>query len=280
MLDILNMNNLSTLKKICKFLHIKNYSNLNKKELILIINKYHSIKKIQKWIRKIYSKNENCPISFESIKYPCYSIKVNNNFIYYNLCAIRSYLIKTGDFRDPMTRILYTDKQLLEMDTIYKYYNDNCKYSLEYNDLEKTINNPSKKIRKNTDDPEEYFNSVYKASKNTRYYEKIKEKEQELLILERLLDMISGEIMNFISDTENDNLFILNTLYLNDYQIQFNRLLNRSIKHALYVIDKHIENFNQLYNKEKNYQDYQYKLCEHVIVYMYQLKEDLYFHVT
>lgn len=254
MTDILKTNTLVTLKKICKFLHIKNYSGLRKNELIIAINKYHAMIKLQRWARRILSKNEECPISCEPIRYPCYAYKTANNvLIYYNLEALRSFLIKTGDFRDPNTRAEYTEKQLLEIDAIYKYSTGGINQSNE-----------------------DYFKSVLKASKSTRFYEKLKEHEEEKLIFERLLDTICDEIITFINENQNDNFFILNALYLHEYQIQFRRLLNRSKENAEYVINKNIDNFSQILTKEKNYNKKQHESCGHVIAYLFQLREELY----
>jgi len=261
MTDILKSNTLVTLKKICKMLRLKNYSGLRKSDLISIINRYHNVIKLQRWIRKIFSKNELCPISYESIKYPCFAFKTQNNvLIYYNLEALRSYLIKIGDFRDPSTRGEYTDKQLLEMDNIHKYYTIDKYYKTDY---------------KNNASQQDYFKSVYKASKNKKFYEKIKEKEQEQLLFERLLDSICDEIIEFINNDEKNNILILNTVFLYDYKIQFRRLLNRSKKHAEYIINKNIDNLYQISIKEKGYSNNQFKTCEYVIIFLYQLREEL-----
>lgn len=259
--DLLKSNTLISLKKICKFLHIKNYSGLNKDSLILTINKYHATLKIQKWARKILSKDEICPISFESIKYPCFAFKTENNvLIYYNIQALRNFLIKTGDFRDPSTRVKYTDKQLFEIDSIYRYNLNLHPFNI------------------NSDNSSNFFKSVFQASRNYRFYERIKEKEQELLIFERILDSISNEIIELISENLNNetNILTFNSMYLHDYQIQFRRLINRSNSHAKYMINKNIDNFNQILTKEKTFNKIQFRTCEYVIIYLYQLREELY----
>ncbi len=262
MTEILNTCTLITLKNLCKLLRIKNYSGLKKNELILTINKHHATIKLQRWIRKILSKNESCPISCESIKYPCFAFKTSNNIlIYYNLYALRSFLIKSGDFRDPSTRSKYNDKQLLEMDNIYNTF--------------KPKPNSTEQLVKKQENKDDYFKSVFKASKSKMFYEKMKEKEQELLIFERILDSICDDIVTLI----NDNVFTLDTLksmYLYDYRTQFTRLLNRSKTHAEYIINRNIENLNQVNRKEKSYNNNQCKTCEYVVIYLYQLREELY----
>lgn len=262
MTDILNFNTLVTLKKICKMLRIKNYSFLRKNELILIINRHHAYIKIQKWVRKILSKGESCSISCEPIKYPCFAFKTPNNIlIYYNLSAIRNFLIKTGDFRDPNTRDNYTDSQLLEMDNIYKYH--------------RTLH----PITDISEDNENYFKSVFQASKNKRFYERIKNRELEQLIYERVLDAICEDMVLIINESyiNTDTFNTIETMYLYDYKFQFRRLLLRSKTHAKYVIDKNIENFNQL--NTCNYGDnfMQHNICDYVIVSLFQIREELFF---
>ena len=102
------------LKKICKRLHITNYSIMKKNELRNEIYKYFSIVKIQKSFRKYFSSEEICPISIEPIKYPCFPFKPKGatKFIYYNLEPLIEYLITTGDFRDPKTREKYSSDTL------------------------------------------------------------------------------------------------------------------------------------------------------------------------
>ncbi len=278
MIDVLNFNTLVTLKKICKFLHIKNYSSLRKSELVFVINKYHAVILIQRWIRKILSKEESCPISCEPIRYPCFAFKTPNNvLIYYNLDALRSFLIKTGDFRDPITREEYTDKQLLVMDNIYNYKHqkqtEQEQKKIKYMKENQCLNSTNNQLN-----GEDYFKSVFKASKNKKFYERMKEKEQEQLIFERLLDLICDDIITLINDNLFNNFTIntLDSIYLYDYQIQFRRLLNRSKTHAEYVINKNIENLNQVNRKEKSYNNNQCKICEYVVIFLYQLREELY----
>jgi len=260
MTEKLKICNLNTLKRVCKLLRIKNYSGLKKNDIIFNINKHHATIRIQRWIRNILSKGELCPISCEPIKYPCFAFNTPNNvLIYYNLDALRNFLIKSGDFRDPNTRTEYTDKQLLEMDNIHKYY----------------IKNEPKQEPESTV-TKEYFKTVFKASKSRRFYEKMKEKEQEQLIFERILDSICEDMLRLINENFF-NIFTLDTIetmHLYDYRTQFRRLLNRSKNHAEYVINKNIENINQISSKE-NYNQNQLRISEYIILFLYQLREEL-----
>jgi len=266
---------LTTLKQMCRLLRIKNYSGLRKNELILFISKYHAIIKLQKWVRKILSKNELCPISCEPIRYPCFVFKTPNNvLIYYNLLTLRNFLIKTGDFRDPSTRTEYTNKQLLELDNIYNYY-EKLHPTINQATINQATINQSTINQATEETAENYFKSVFKASKNKRFYQRIKDREQEQLIFERILDSICDGIIELIGENNKNNFFILETVYLYEYQTQFRRLLNRSNSHAEYVINKNISNLNQINHKE-SYNDNQHKTCEYTVIFLYQLREELY----
>jgi len=122
---------------MCKRRHIRGISALKKDDLVKKIKTYESILKIQKWFRKKLIKDNVCPITLEKVTYPCFCFcPTKDVFIYYNLNDLRSYLLSTGNFIDPKTRIEYSKKQLIEIGK-----------------------------------------DVYAASKNTKRYKKIKEKE-------------------------------------------------------------------------------------------------------
>ena len=252
-MEILTAATLPNLKKICKFMRIKKYSGLKKNEIVCMITKHLAILKLQKWIRKILSKNEACPISMEPIRYPYFVYKPvgTQKLIYYNLDAIKESLIKSGDFRDPISRDTYSDKDLKIMDTTDKYYHECIRRK------------PGK------------ITSVYKASKNTKFYTRMKEKECELLTLERIMDGICGDIKEIIDENANNNIFVLNTVYLRDYRIQLRRLLFRSSTHAEYVINKNIDNINAIRNKEFK-KIKQQRTCDYVTHFLYQLREEIY----
>ena len=106
---------------------IKNYSKLNKNQLINLINTRKSIIFIQSFLRKKLSKELNdefiCPISYNDLKYPFVAIKNNNKFRYYSLDAFVEYLNKsTNDFIDPFTRELLSDTSIYQIERLVKYY--------------------------------------------------------------------------------------------------------------------------------------------------------------
>ena len=118
----MNSIKVTDLKKICKSLNIKKYSKMPRETLTENIDKFLSVLKIQRWTRKILSEHQNCPISLEKIFYPCFAFKANNILIYYKLDTLKKYLIESGNFIDPISRLPYTDKHLIEMDNIDKYF--------------------------------------------------------------------------------------------------------------------------------------------------------------
>jgi len=241
---------ISNLKLVCKILHIKNYSGATKKILEQNISKHLAVLKIQRWFRKSLSRGEHCPISLEPIRYPCFAFKTEKIFIYYNLKSIKDFLIESGNFKDPISRITYTDDQLTEMDNIDKHY---------------------KTITKNKDK----FKSVFKASKNTKFYDKKKNKEYELLLFERIIDEICNDIIELINNETNKiTIKTVLALYIYDYSNYIKRLLFRSKEHTKYVLDKSIDLFNKILLKEVSKVD-KTPLYDHVLHSIYYIRENV-----
>lgn len=220
--------NIPELKNVCKILHIKKISRNKKSDIIEIINRKLACLKIQRWYRKIKIGNERCSISLDIIQYPCFAFKpALGKLTYYNLGTLKKYIIESGNFTDPLSRIQYTEKHLKTMDDIDEYYRS---YS---SSLEPYI-------------------SVLKASKNKNFYIKKHELECEVITFERILDIISQDIIKyFINDYSEDNIlfttddisYTLNIIYLYNYKINMERLYIRDVDHAIYSITKNIGNF-------------------------------------
>jgi nicotinamide mononucleotide adenylyltransferase len=262
--------NLSILKQLCRNNHIKNYSKLCKKDTIDLINKYHSCLKIQRFLRKFLSRNSKCPISLDPISYPCYAYRPNRNrectepktkmqkidsvLVYYNIEPLKNFLISTGDFRDPSTRILYTESDLIQIDKIDDWY---------------------RKIKKIKEERPKKKNSVYSASKNKKFYRKNNDIEYEVMLLDRHIDDITRDIRNTINDiSDRDNINKLNTEYLINYRLQFRRLMARCRDSARYTINKTIRNINfEIQNGI--YAKKQLETRDHAIHFLYQLSEEL-----
>lgn len=256
-MDVLRSYTLPQLKKVCKFLHLRNYSSARKNEVITLIIKYLTALKIQKWTRRILSRGELCPISCEPIKYPCYPFKTGTNIlIYYNLLDLRSFMIKTGDFRDPSTRKNYTQNDIIEIDRIYEYYTK--------------IHN----VKKNK---KEYFETVYKAwYSGYKFYKKLDENEYQEKILEVILDGLCDSIIKKIHEnrSKEERLRVLNTFILPEYEYNFELLMNRSEEHSCYVINKHIGNVFHVYEKETGCIDKnERELYDHVFGFLYLQEE-------
>lgn len=245
------LNNISKIKLInfCRVKGVKGYSKLNKKELNIIVSRLLIISKIQRWIRKyIFNYNDEiCSISLEKINYPCFPfVPKPGIIIYYNAKALKEYLLESGDFRDPKTRENYTIKHLCVLDNI-----------------EKTTP------------------SVLKAFKNIKKYNKIKEKENEMLILERSMDDIISDV--FIDIIDNNNIIsidiesLLNNDYLINYNIEFLRLLNIDKNYAIKSLKEDIESLQLSLDKKLDIyisNDIKYTSHCYLIQKLYQLYDD------
>ncbi len=114
------------LRRIAKVYNIRYVSKVKKKDLLELLNKYNAIKTIQRKFRNKLILNQECPICNETLVYPFVSFKINNTFFYYDFKTIVSYFEKTGNFRDPCTRELISDKKISEINLlIYYYYGKN-----------------------------------------------------------------------------------------------------------------------------------------------------------
>jgi len=113
------------LKKLCKIHKITRISKMNKFELVQTLNTHFAVHTIIKIFRRYIYKNAVDYISLEPVKYPCFIFNANGNRYFYNYENIVKYIVKTGDTKDPMTRIQYSDKTLKSIDKHVKL----CKLS-------------------------------------------------------------------------------------------------------------------------------------------------------
>jgi len=215
---------LAQLKKICKFLNLKNYSKLTKITLLAKINTHLSIIKLQRFFRSFWIDDGLCPVSMEEIKYPCYAFKPKGfmidkckrngtSFIYYNLEPLVNYLISSGDFRDPKTREPYSEIILKSI--------DKCR-----------VENKLK------------FKSVYKASVNKTKYRRKKEKEEDLIVLERCIDEVVSSIRLILEkeqvNRDNDPRITLNSFHFPTFHRYFRNMLYKSKEYANQVLKRTI----------------------------------------
>lgn len=152
---------------------IKGYSKLKKNEIIEKIVKLYAIRIIQKRYIKYKALNTLCPISLEPIHHPYWSKKTQKGRIYYNLEPLASFLVSSGDFRDPNTRESYSDEEIASIDSLIK--------------LNKI------KLRK----------SVKKAKESPMFYKRLKENEEQIDILMERIRYIFWSIRDHIEDIYN-----------------------------------------------------------------------------
>lgn len=193
---------LKDLKTICKFKKYKGYSKLKKNEIVDKLVRNYSAIRIQRFLRGVWN-DEVCPISLEPVCYPCFSFKPKGfigkvSFIYYNLEPLINYLLSSGDFRDPKTREPYSEKVLKQIDQLAK--TNNLKYK-----------------------------SVYKASNNGTIYRRNREREEDIIVIERCIDEIVHS-MRIIMETEtmNDSTITLSSFHFPTFHRYFRNLLYKS----------------------------------------------------
>jgi len=183
--------NLGILRKLCKNCNIPKYSQLNKQELMVLLNKYHSTRIIQYHYRKHLYKNAVDHITLDKVSYPCFIFRTKYGKCYfYSYESIINYIMKTGDTRDPMTRIQYHDELLINLDSSAKKHL------------------PGVKLK-----------STVKIKNNPEYARRIKNRLNEILSYQTRLSELRILLTNFIESglafINIDNIFIDNIEYLN-----------------------------------------------------------------
>ena len=222
----LNNYKLDELKKKAKCMRLKRYSNMRKKVLLDTIKKELACKKIQKVFRiKKGINQDKCPISLKPINYPCWVFKVNKNkFVYYNLKPLVEYLLSSGNFRDPMTRVPFSKENLLSIDKTVK------SLKMKYKSVLKFKNNPDfyrrKKIR------EETINT---------YSDQIRE----------IISLIRDKIEDMPRVSQLDMELNLSCIYYPNLKTLFRNLSNRSRRKCKESFEDSIGLINT--TKENNY---------------------------
>jgi hypothetical protein len=166
-MEYLKNENVKTLREICKLKKINNYSKSNKEQLIEKIKCYFAVRIIQKNYRNHFYKSAVDHITLEQVKYPCFIFKTKlGKFYFYNYESIIKYIMKTGNTKDPMTRIQYSDEDLIRLDLeVKKHFPDNN------------------------------YKSCYKIKKNINYSRRIRNRENEILSYQMRLDEIKTNIL-------------------------------------------------------------------------------------
>lgn len=267
-LDIQNLNKLKVqdLRKIYKNVYKNPRKFTNKKEsketketpkvlkkddLIVKIKEYTSVLKIQRFYRNKKSTEQVCPISMESIKYPCFAFrpKGHSMFIYYNLEPLVSYMLSSGNFKDPKTREEYSDQVLESID---------------------------KEVLKNKIPLMKPFKSVIKASKNKKYYRKKKDNEDTILALERCLDDIIGSMRSIIEQRIRrvNPIQTLNSLFFMAFRTYFRRLVSLSKESGLSLIERTIVSINGTIKADEDFNSDTNIIRDNIIQFLYQIKYD------
>lgn len=204
---------LPRLKSLCKKNLIQGYYKLNKSELVDICIKYYAVLIIQRRFRKHITTNDICPFTLEKVKWPFWGKKTGKGFVYYNLQNLAEYFISTGVFKDPLTRELYSSKDL--------------------NSIENMIADHKIKLKK----------TLKFARNNKNYYRNIKDRDEQIdILMERvkyIFCVIRDKLEYIITGEENlNNLFIsMDTVYMPDASSCLKILSNRCKKSLKIVFE-------------------------------------------
>ena len=219
--------NVGILKKLSK--KVKLTINLTKKNLFDNFNKYLAVRLIQLYYRRHFYKNAVDHISLDKVYYPCFIFRTKSGKNYfYSYESIVKYIMKTGDTRDPMTRICYSDEILTRLDQDVKKYLPNVK-----------------------------FKSTLKIKKNPDYARRIRNRENEILSYQtRISEIKESIILSIESDIVSwniANILIDNTEYINT---------NTYINSLLYELKILLRNLNIYDNNSGNI--FKKELIEHI----------------
>jgi hypothetical protein len=164
---------LPTLKKLCKISKIKNYSNKKKDEVLLDYNKYLATKIIQRCYRRWFYRDAQDYITMEPVSYPCFVFKTKcGHFSFYNYDSIVKYIMKTGNTRDPLTRLEFSEEDLYRLDQEVKQH-----------------------YPKNT-----CYKSTCRIKRSESYARRIRDQENSILSLETRMDEIKTVLINAIQN--------------------------------------------------------------------------------
>ena len=94
-----------TLLHIAKKARLKNYSRLRKYQLVELLNTHFAslfCARLYLNHKKKHFVNETDPLTMDELKYPFFEIELTKGKYYrYNMISFYTYMIKTGNFKDP-----------------------------------------------------------------------------------------------------------------------------------------------------------------------------------
>ena len=207
---------LTDLKNLCKNAKLK-ITKLNKLQLFDIYNHYLATKLIQKVYRNHFYRNSECSITLEKVRYPCFVFRTKfGKLFFYDYQSITKYICKTGNTHDPMTREQYSDEDLQRLDlSLKKYY------------------------------PETKYSSTLKIKRNLGYARKVRDRENNIITYQTLLEETKLLILNLIDSgifisgiSEQISVGNENFLSTDDYLIHLLEKVN-----VIYNTLKEIDNF-------------------------------------
>jgi len=226
-------------------------TNHNEKNLIKNICYKFSVLKLQKWFRSKISLDKICPITMTEVIYPYFAFRPKGAriFIYYNLEDLGNYLTKTGDFRDPKTREKYSDDNLKKIDI---------------------------ELKKNIIKLDGPFKTVFKASKNKKYYKNKKDTEDNILVLERILDDIIGSMRTIIEDRirRSNAIVTLHNICFMTFRSYFRRLVAQSKESATFLIKRTIISINESIKYDSKVDPDTNMIRDNIILFLYQVRFD------
>jgi hypothetical protein len=137
--------NVKEIREIMRIKKIKKPPNITKKQEIIdyYISSLAAITIQRKYRLHLYSKQTDS-ITFDTVSFPCFIWKPVGSICspyFYNYYSIINYIIKSGDTRDPITRVQYTDDDLKRLDEGAK------KAGFKYKSTLKIKHNPTYIIR-------------------------------------------------------------------------------------------------------------------------------------
>jgi hypothetical protein len=210
-----------------------------------------SARKIQRLVRSKLITDDICPVTMNTLVYPYFTFKPPDGgpLIYYDLESLANYLASTGEFKDPKTRIKYDISIVRKIDKMMKEHNK----KLEPVDTKQ-------------------FKSLEEASYDRVFYRDKKQKEDEILILDRELDQVTWTLLKSI-----ENLSVIVGLHekLRHYEYYFEKLCGISESYAMTCFNRTLCSILNLY-KRKLYKNIDVvKYIYKYILSMYEIGIDL-----
>lgn len=210
--------NVPELRVACKIAGIRGTAKLRKSQLESALAEHYARLRIQRWVRRIFSRGERCPVSLEPIKYPCYGYLSKHVFIYYNVNVLKEYLVESGNFTDPITRAEYSPKVLKELDSIDKY------------------------SRKTRSVDSEYV-SVFACSKKHKMYMRKRQERNKILHRERIIDILCQDIVTYLVSFEGYFSMDTAAAYVRAYVHNIMYIYNLDKEHSIYLNQKALSVF-------------------------------------